>query len=169
MFKKIITITLVLCMVVSLGVFGMTNVSAETQYSCGGQTNSTLTYVEQSQYCVLIPETIDMNIGSYTFEADNMNLIETEHVYVKLQEIANEPYLMCTHTNGTDQTCRKVTRTDTVYNSKVTESVPTDCVGYFSDGDTQSEVTFGLEWLQSDTQPKAGVYSSNVVFEIYLA
>ena len=37
MFKKIITITLVLCMVVSLGVFGMTNVSAETQYSCGGK------------------------------------------------------------------------------------------------------------------------------------
>ena len=167
--KKFISVLMVLCMLVSLIAFGMVNVNAETQYSYGGQTHSTLTYVEQSQYCVLIPETIDMNIGSYTFEADNMNLIDTEHVYVKLNEIGIEPFLTFTHTNGTDQTCRKVTRYDTVSNTNVTDNIPADCVGYFSDGDTQSEVTFGLEWSQTDTQPKAGTYSSNVVFEIYLA
>ena len=47
--------------------------------------------------------------------------------------------------------------------------MPVDCVGYFSDGDTQSEVSFGLDYLQTDTQPKAGTYTSNVVFDIYLA
>lgn len=167
--KKFLTISLVLCLLISLCTFGMVNVSAETQYSYGGQTSSTLTYVEQSQYCVLIPETIDMNIGTYTFEADNMNLIETEHVYIKLQEITDQPYLTFVHTNGTDQTTRRVTRYDTVYNSQVTNQVPVDCVGYFSDGDTQSEVSFGLDYLQTDTQPKAGTYTSNVVFDIYLA
>lgn len=60
-------------------------------------------------------------------------------------------------------------RYDTVYNSQVTNQVPVDCVGYFSDGDTQSEVSLGLNYLQTNTQPKAGTYTSNVVFDIYLA
>ncbi len=142
----------------------MTVSAADSQVFQGTGT-STITYWEQSTYCVLIPEYIDMNAGLYTFQAEHLNIAEVEKVYVTVTNLNENNRLLFTHESGE----YTLTKNLEIYPSNESESVPSymppNCVGYFSGDDTTSKISFGLSFDSYEyTRIRAGMYSATVEF-----
>ena len=160
--KKIISVIMVICLIATIG---MTATSAlDTATTTGG--TSTIQYTEMSRYCILIPETIDMN-GSYTFNSAEMNLDSDEYVAVTLTNTDADGCLTLTHANGTD-TAKKSIGYDYFYiGTDKRNELPQYCVGYFRDGDSSYRMSFYLN-NNADDGFKAGDYTGTAEFVIEL-
>lgn len=164
--KRLLILLIVLCM---LFLICPMTVSAEDSQVFQGIGTSTVTYVEQSSYCILIPEYIDMNAGSYTFQAENINITDYEKIYVTVTNLDENDRLLFTHESGE----YTLTKNFEIYPSEchdtLPEYMPNNCVGYFSGDNTTSFISFGLGYDSYDyTRIRAGMYSATVEFSVEL-
>ena len=78
--KKILCFALSAIMMLSMS---MTAFADDATISEGGSAQSTVTYSVDSQYMVIIPETIDATVGGdIAFKASLMNLLDGQQVNV---------------------------------------------------------------------------------------
>ena len=148
--KKIISIIMVVGLIAAIGVPA---VSAD---SFNGGT-ATITYKEPDTYCVLIPETIDMD----------MNLAEGDEVFVTIGGLIDEGYFPLTHENGVDTAKKKIYYDYSSVSSEKRELFPPYCVGYFTDGDTVSKTGF-MMINDNESHFKAGNYTGTAEFTVEL-
>ena len=141
--RKIISILCAICFMVGI----TTNVFA-TEISCDGTATTTITYTVPSQFCVYIPETIDLTGGSYTFTASLMDIAETEQVVVS---ITNEGHGTAT-----------VAIYDNQQSGYVSNNAP---VAVFTKGCLTSTKSITLESIATSG---AGTYSGIAEFSIAL-
>lgn len=131
-----------------------------------GSSTSTLTYREQSTYCILIPAYIDMN-DSYTFSAENINITDDEMIVVTVSNVDDNNRILFTHESG------EYTLTKDIEWVAISDTVPTalppNCVGVFVGDDRTSAIEFRLSQESYDcTRTKAGMYSAVVEFSVSL-
>ena len=163
--KKILSILLAICMMVMIGIMSMPTAYAEDLYTMFGDGTSTLTYTEQSRYCVIIPETIDMNIGNYYFQATEMNIVPDEDVVITINSSDNGGYLHLQHENGIDTAQKQLGYDYDNLKSDEIENLPINCVAYFKEGDTTSRLGFYINSDMNDNF-KAGNYTATAQFVV---
>ena len=158
--KKIISLIMVVCLMATIG---MATASADSVN--GGTT--TITYKEPDTYCVLIPETIDMTFYNYHFQATDMNLAEGDEVFVTFGGLVENDYFPLTHENGIDTAQKLLSYDYDAIPMSKRETFPQYCVGYFTDGDTVSQMGFML--VNDNTSHfKAGNYTGTATFTVEL-
>lgn len=92
--KKILSIVCAVCLMICTS----SNAFA-TELSGDGSASTTITYTAPSQFCVYIPETIDMTNDSYTFTASVMDIADDERVDVRITNLDGSTFNM-TNANG---------------------------------------------------------------------
>lgn len=157
--KRIISI-IIICL---MAVISIPAVNAESVN--GGTT--TITYREPDTYCVLIPETIDMTFDNYHFQALEMNLAEGDEVFVTIGGLDENNYFPLMHENGVDTAKKQVYYDYDAIPSTKRELFPPYCVGYFTDGDTISQMGF-MMLNDSESHFKAGNYTGTAEFTVEL-
>lgn len=158
--KKIISVIMIICLMATIG---MTAASADS-YN-GGTT--TITFREPDTYCVLIPETIDMTFENYHFQATDMNLAEGDEVFVTIGGLGEGDYFLLTHENGVDTAKKQIRYDYDVIPINKRETFPLYCVGYFTDGDTVSQMGF-MMMNDNVSHFKAGNYTGTAEFTVEL-
>lgn len=158
--KKIISVIMVICLMTII------SISAVSADSFNGGT-TTITYREPDSYCVLIPETIDMTFEDYHFQALEMNLAEGDEVFITIGGLGENDYFPLTHENGVDTAKKKIYYDYGSLSSNKIEMLPLYCVGYFTDGDTVSQIGFMMV-NDSESHFKAGNYTGTAEFTVEL-
>ena len=162
--KKLLSIIFAMCLLLSMMTIG---VSAEQQVS-EGNASSTITYREQSMYCILIPETIDMNENSYTFAAEFINITDDEKIFVTVANADENGRILFTHESG-NYTLKKDIITTPSHGNTTMPTLPTNCVGYFCGDDKTSKISFGLGYdCYEYERIRAGMYFATVEFSVNL-
>jgi len=169
--KKVLSIILAVGMIISLCVMATPSAFADDTYVQNGMASSTIKYKQQSEYSILIPETIDTNVGKYTFQAGMLNIADNEKVYVTVDNADNENKIEFHHDNGVNTLSKQLLVEQTESSSVDLASLPAHCVGYFEGDEMASKIQFGLSEQSYDCSgiPKAGNYSATVNFNVYLA
>lgn len=168
--KKLLSIFFSICMVFSLCAMTPVEASAYDSYVQDGAASSTITYRQQSEYSILIPETIDANAGQYVFQAGMLNISNNEQIYVTVANVNGDGRIEFQHENGINT----LTKDIIIENSNPSypvdlDALPNHCVGYFAGDDAASKIQFGLSDQSFDCDyPKAGNYSATVNFEVFL-
>lgn len=162
----ICTLFILICMIVCF--FSMK--AHADEYVTGGYGSSTITYSQPSDYCIIIPETIDADAGAYVFQAGQLNITENERVYIILTTADQDNNITLTHESGT-YTLDKQIVTENVSGHSIPDGLPQNCVGYFEPDSFSSALSFALseENYNYECAPKAGRYSALVEFSIYLS
>lgn len=139
------------------------------EYVTGGSASTTMTYSMPSDYCIIIPETIDVSAGAYVFQAANLNIASNERVFVSVESADTNNRITFTHEDGT-YTLAKQIITENVSGHSIPDGLPENCVGYFEPDEPASALSFAVSDENYDYQgaPKAGNYTAIVVFDIYL-
>lgn len=168
--KKILSLIFSLCMVFSLCALSPMEASAYDSQVQNGMCTSTITYKQQSEYSILIPETIDANAGQYTFMAGMLNISNTEQIYVTVGNTTGDGRIEFTHEDGEHTLTKDIVLEQTNPTDSVDFStLPNHCVGYFTGNDYNSKVNFGLSEQSFDCSfPKAGNYTATVNFDVFL-
>lgn len=163
--KKLISILIALCLLLCMTPM---TVAADSQVY-EGTGSSTMTYREYSSYCILIPETIDAEVGYYTFQADYLNITDYEKVFVTVTNLDENNRLLFTHESGNYTLKKNLEVYSTDYGSGLPEGMPENCVGYFSGEDTTSQIMFGVGADNYECErARAGLYSATVEFSVNL-
>lgn len=144
----------------------MISITAASADSYNGGT-TTITYREPDNYCVLIPETIDMTFDDYHFQALEMNLAEGDEVFITIGGLEDNDYFPLIHENGVDTARKKIYYDYDVIPSNKRDLFPPYCVGYFTDGDTVSQMGFML-LNDMESHFKAGNYTGTAEFTVEL-
>ena len=163
--KKFICLIMAIIMVVAFSVVG---VNAADYYTMGGGGSSTVTYTQQSRYMVMIPETIDMDMGSYTFTAAEMNILPDEYVAISMTNLDVNGNLRLYHES--DQTIYMDVLVQPDYGSADLGSLtnfPNRGVAYFEEGELTSEMNFSIQPDMNNSY-KAGEYSGTAEFLVEL-
>lgn len=92
--KKILSIVCAACLMLGTS----SNVFA-TEISSDGTASTTITYTTPSQFCVYIPETLDLTTGSYSFTASMMDIAENEQVVISITNLNEENRLQLSSGN----------------------------------------------------------------------
>lgn len=101
--KKFISLALALIMTCTLGT---TAFAAEITNDTEQQSaQSEIVYNLDTSYCIMIPEQIDLTLGSYTFEAGYINLSETEQVAVRMSGVDEVSFLSLHNEKGDELKC----------------------------------------------------------------
>lgn len=142
------------------------NVYATDAQVFEGSSTATLTYREQSTYCILIPAYIDMS-DTYTFSAENINITDNEMIAVTVTNVDENNRIMFTHESG------EYTLTKNIEQVRLSDSAPAalplNCVGAFVGDDKTSTIGFRLSQESFDyTRIRAGMYSAIVEFSVSL-
>ena len=161
--KKYISALLIACMVI---ISGFTTANAASIYPIC-DSSSTINYTEQSRFSVLIPETIDMNVGNYTFTAYEMNLTPDENVLVSIYGLDDNGYLQLNHINGKDVAQKQIGYDYCDMDMQTIEELPPNCVAFFKEEETTSEMSFYLMSNMND-KFKAGDYTGTAEFAVEL-
>ena len=165
--KRLFIFLIVLCL---LSISYPITVSAGDLQVYQGTGTSTMTFVEQSSYCILIPEYIDMNAGLYTFKAENINISNNEKVYVTVTNLDENNRLLFTHESGDYTLTKSLEVFPSAAHDTLPEYLPSNCVGYFSGDDKTSFISFRLGSESFDySRIKAGMYSATVEFSVDLS
>lgn len=98
--KKILSVFFSLCMIFSFCALTPIEASAYDSYIQNGSGTSTITYKQQSEYSILIPETIDANAGQYVFQAGMLNISNTEQIFVTVANANSDGRIEFLHENG---------------------------------------------------------------------
>ena len=148
--KKLIALVLSLVTIT----LATSNVQAKEMYNSGYAT-TTATYKVDSQFCVLIPETIDLNNGSFEISVAYMDILETEYIDIKL----TNTYITLTNENGKsfDGELKKENGTDL----DLSESIATFGIG----NDNAKGCGF---FLSHGGSAGAGTYTGDITFDIQL-
>ena len=166
--KKSISIMLVFCLIITMTFISVFNVSADTT-SSGGEATATIRFTQQSEFCVYIPDTIDMDCYNYTFYAENINILSNQMVCVSITNLNENACLEFTsEVNGGVIQRPITTDMNTEVERGFIDSAPQNCVGMFLDGNTQSVMSFGLGQIYYNEPAKAGGYTATAQFEICL-
>lgn len=148
--KKILCFALSAIMMLSMS---MTAFADDATISEGSSAPSTVTYSVDSQYMVIIPETIDATVGGdITFRASLMNLLDGQQVNVYCPTLANGQYLNLYNSKG-----ESITMT---FNGMRGDA----CVASFQNGATTSDFTVS-PYVSAD-MAKAGDYSGTLEFTV---
>lgn len=144
-------------------------VYADDSYVTGGHSTSTITFTQPSDYCIIIPETIDASAGAYVFQAGQLNITENERVLVTVTSVNQDGRITFTHENG-ENTLTKEIVTENISQNALPGGLPENCVGYFTPDSISSKLSFGLTEESYDYEGyiKAGNYTALVEFNIYL-
>ena len=165
--KRLFIFLIVLCL---LSISYPITVSAGDLQVYQGTGTCTMTFVEQSSYCILIPEYIDMNAGLYTFKAENINIADNEKVYVTVTNLDGNNRLLFTHESGEYTLTKNFEVFPSANHDTLPEYLPNNCVGYFSGDDKTSFINFRLGSESFDySRIKAGMYSATVEFSVDLS
>lgn len=149
--KKIISIICAVCLVIApLNVYA-------TEIFGEDSAETTVTGHVDSQYCVLIPESIVADGTEYHFNASLMDLAEGEHVNITISGLNNDGKLSMTGGDGKG-TVHFETMTGTGLMNSAT-------IATFGNGETVSSDGFRA-YLQAE---KAGDYTGTVTFNISLS
>lgn len=164
--KKIICLLMAICLMATIG---LTAAHAENGYYIMGDSSgsSTITYTEQSRYTVYIPETINMDMGYYTFEASEMNITDREDVVVTMTNLDVNSMLHFTHENGSATADKQIGYDYANVDDNVQNTLPEHCVAYFKNGETTSEASFYLI-NDNNMNYQAGNYSGMAQFLVEL-
>lgn len=122
-----------------------------------GQADSTLTYHVDSQFSVIIPETIDVTNDAYYFSSGMMDLADGESVVVRITGLQNDRVTLTNANGNTVQLAINQLGDPEGRNSNV--------VGLFKSGYTTSSVGFSCSCIDG---ARAGDYSGSVTFDISL-
>lgn len=168
--KKILSAIISLCMVFSFCFTTPIVASAYDSYIQDGSATSTITYRQQSEYSILIPETIDANAGQYMFQAGMLNISNNEQIYVTILNTNGDGRIEFQHENGKNTLTKDIVLENSNPSYPVDlESLPDHCVGYFTEDEMASKVQFGLSEQSFDCEyPKSGNYTAIVNFEVFL-
>lgn len=152
--KKVLSI---ICAVVML--IAPYNVYAQ-EVSGYGSADATVTYHVDSEWCVLIPETLTADGTSYQFSASYMNLCDGDSVVVTVSGLNDDSTITLTNSSGGTTTAQ-------IYAPSMYDgAVPNlGTVGYFGNGQLTSEQTFSIQAAEG-TSP--GDYSGTITFNIGL-
>lgn len=165
--KKIVSIILTIVCIFSVCSI---NCYAYDSYVTNGFGETRITYHQQSDYSILIPETIDANAGSYTFQAGMLNITDSEKIYVKLSNPDSSGRILFTHEDGEHTMTKPIsTEFSNPANTVGINDLPENCVGYFYGDDYTSKMSFNItdECYDCD-YPRAGDYTATVTFEVML-
>ena len=162
--KKIICMIMVICLMATIG---LTAAHAEGGNYTMSTGSSTLTYTEPSRYMIYIPETIDMDVGRYTFEAAEMNITSNEDVVVTMTNLDVNSMLTFTHEDGASTANKCVAYDYNNIDSNIQQSLPEHCVAYFEKDELNSEMCFYLANDNYNTNV-AGSYSGTAEFQVEL-
>lgn len=163
LFKKLLLcITIIACVLCCT----LTTYADDSQVFEGTAT-STLTYREQSTYCVLIPSYIDMS-DTYVFSAENINITDNEMIVVSVSNTINDCGIQFTHESGNHSLTKNIEQVP------MSDSIPTElspnCVGIFVGDNRTSAIGFRLSMESFGTEKAyAGMYSAIVEFSVSLA
>lgn len=164
--KRLFIFLIILCL---FSISCPMTISAEDLQVFQGSGASTMTYSEQSSYCILIPEYIDMNAGSYTFQAENINITDYEKIYVTVTNLDENDRILFTHESGKYTLTKNFEIFPSAGHDTLPEYMPNNCVGYFSGDNTTSFISFGLGYGSYDyTRIRAGMYFATVEFRVEL-
>lgn len=162
--KKIICMIMVICLMATIG---LTAAHAEGGNYTMSTGSSTLTYTEPSRYMIYIPETIDMDVGRYTFEASEMNILSNEDVVVTMTNLDVNSMLTFTHEDGSATASKQIGYDYNQIDGNIQNGLPEHCVAYFEKDELNSEMCFYLENDYYNTNV-AGSYSSTAQFQVEL-
>ena len=123
-----------------------------------GMASTTITYTVPSQFCVYIPETIDMTTDSYTFTASIMDIADNERVDVRITNLDGSSFNM-SNPNGATASASFI-RNDT--NEVLSNN---DQVAQFSNGSLESYYSISLTNVNAYN---AGTYSGIAEFSVSL-
>lgn len=149
---------------------GTINCCAYDSYVANGYGETTVTYHQQSDYSILIPETLDVNDGSYTFQAGMLNITDTEKIYVRVANVDGNGRILFTHADGEHTMTKPIaTQFSDPAGTVGINDLPDNCVGYFYGNDYTSKMSFNITDECYDCEyPKAGDYTATVTFEVML-
>lgn len=157
--KKLLSVLITTVLLLSLP--SVTAYADDKQVS-EGTASATMTYRVQSNYCILIPETIDADFGQYTFQAEYLNIADGEKVFVTVTNTDDNGRILFTHENGVNTLKKNIISYGSV-------NLPNNCVGCFYGDDVTSKISFGVSDENFDYDyVKAGMYSAIVEFNVYL-
>ena len=169
--KKILSIIFSLCLVLNLFALIPIQAYADDSYVENGIGTSTITYRQRSEYSILIPETIDADVGSYLFQAGMLNISDNERIYVTVANTTPDGRIEFLHENGENTLTKDIVLEESnpsVYPVDFS-ALPEHCVGLFAGNDPASKVMFGLSELSFGCDyAKAGNYTATVNFEVSL-
>ena len=120
-----------------------------------GMASSTAIYHVESQYCVLIPETIDLNANSCTFSSSFMDIADNEYVDITLQN----PTLTLSNDSGK-------TIEGQLMDTSGKEFTPSQSVATFSNTNQEAKQLEYSFMVVSSTS--AGDYTGTITFDINL-
>lgn len=159
----------ILCFIAIIVSIFSYRVYADDSYVTGGHSTSTITFTQPSDYCIIIPETIDTSTGAYVFQAGQLNITENERVLITVTSVNQDGRITFTHENGVN-TLTKGVITENISQNALPDGLPENCVGYFTIDNLSSKLSFGLTEESYDYEGyiKAGNYTTLVEFNIYL-
>ena len=128
-------------------------VSAETV----NENQTRVVYSAPSEYCILIPETVVVDGGSYKFGASVMDLRQGEHVEVSIAGIEDDGSIHMFDSLGKYALARLHSSAGDVRRGSV--------MATFYNGMTESNESF---YVTSELSEGAGDYEGNITFSISL-
>lgn len=143
---------------------------AEDAQVSEGQGTTTTTYTHPSDYCIIIPDTIDSANGAYVFQAASLNISYNEYVLITVSNADSNNRIIFTHEDGSHTLTKQIV-TENVSGGYIPDGLPDNCVGYFTSDESASALSFAVSEENYDYQdnPKAGTYTATVEFNIYLS
>lgn len=151
--KKIISCLMAVVMLLSLSV---TAFAEDTNLTTQGATGtSTVEYVVDSSYIVVIPETISGN-GDLCLTAQSMKLLDNQQVNVYCDDLKDNQYVSLTNSANGESV-----------NFRFSEMKGTNCVAAFLNGDMVSNFSVFGE-IQDDGSINPGTYTGTVTFSVLL-
>lgn len=147
------------------------NCYAYDAYVTNGYGETTVTYHQQSDYSIMIPETLDASAGSYTFQAGMLNITDSDKIYVRVSNLDSNGRILFTHDDGQHTLTKSIsTQFSNPADTVGINDLPENCVGYFYGDDYTSKMSFNIDEECYDCDyPRAGDYTATVTFEVTLA
>ena len=134
------------------------NVNAQ-EVSGYGSADTTVTYHVDSEWCVMIPETLTADGTEYSFTASQMDLCDGDIVEVSVSGIT-DGFITLTNTSGGTTTAQMFSRN---YDGAVLNNF---VIASFGNGQYQSEPPI---YILADQNTLPGDYTGTVTFNINLS
>ena len=151
--RKIISCLMAVIMLLSLNI---TAFAADTNLTTQGATGtSTVEYVVDSSYIVVIPEFISGN-GDLCLTAQSMKLLENQQVNVYCDDLKDNQYVSLTNSANGESV-----------NFRFSEMRGTNCVAAFLNGEMTSNFSVFGE-IENSTNASPGTYTGTVTFSVLL-